>query len=93
MNNPLIQWFSLGGNQPLHLIQTEGEVIHNKTVHIALRLSHFEAFTDYLHGKKIPFSNGPGAPNTVSARVDGVRQIYLQDPDGYWIEINNATYK
>ena len=23
-------------------------------------------------------------------RSDGVRQIFIQDPDGYWIEVNDA---
>ena len=23
-------------------------------------------------------------------RADGVRQIYLQDPDGFWVEVNDA---
>jgi len=26
----------------------------------------------------------------VTNRVDGVHQIYLKDPDGYWLEINDA---
>jgi lactoylglutathione lyase len=24
-------------------------------------------------------------------RSDGVKQIFVQDPDGYWIEINDAA--
>jgi lactoylglutathione lyase len=27
---------------------------------------------------------------TITTRVDGVKQIYFKDPDGYWIEINDA---
>ena len=38
----------------------------------------------------VPYSNWPGAPATVSVRGDGIRQIYVQDPDGYWIEVNNV---
>jgi lactoylglutathione lyase len=34
--------------------------------------------------------NGDGKINT---RVDGVREIYLQDPDGSWIEVNDAKYE
>jgi lactoylglutathione lyase len=25
-------------------------------------------------------------------RVDGIKQIYLQDPDGYWIEVNDDKF-
>ncbi len=28
--------------------------------------------------------------NSITTRVDNVKQIWLQDPDGYWIEINDA---
>jgi lactoylglutathione lyase len=31
-----------------------------------------------------------GKKNAISSRVDGVKQIWFQDPDGYWIEINDA---
>jgi lactoylglutathione lyase len=26
------------------------------------------------------------------SRIDGVHQIWLQDPDGYWIEINDDQF-
>jgi lactoylglutathione lyase len=41
---------------------------------------------------KIPFSNVAGEMNTFTLRVDGVKQIYFQDPDNFWIEINNDKY-
>jgi len=25
-------------------------------------------------------------------RPDGVRQIYFQDPDGYWLEVNDSKF-
>ena len=37
---------------------------------------------------KIVYSDWPGKSNTVNVRPDGVKQIYLQDPDNYWIEVN-----
>ena len=33
----------------------------------------------------------PGNENTISARPDGFRQIYVRDPDGYLVEINDHT--
>ncbi|RYF13836.1 MAG: VOC family protein, partial [Flavobacteriales bacterium] len=26
----------------------------------------------------------------VTLRPDGIHQLYLQDPDGHWIEVNDA---
>ena len=30
-------------------------------------------------------------PNKDYIRNDGVLQVYFQDPDGYWIEVNNQV--
>jgi lactoylglutathione lyase len=38
----------------------------------------------------IPYEDVAGKPQTVQVRVDGVKQIYFKDPDGYWIEMNDA---
>ena len=37
--------------------------------------------------------NWRGRPchNSLHVRQDGIRQIYFQDPDGHWIEINDAA--
>jgi lactoylglutathione lyase len=49
-----------------------------------------EAFTVLLKKNKIGFEDVKGNKNVYSNRVDGVKQLWLQDPDGYWIEINDA---
>jgi len=28
----------------------------------------------------------------VQLRPDGIQQIYFQDPDGYWIEVNDDKF-
>jgi lactoylglutathione lyase len=47
-------------------------------------------FIKILKQGKIAFEDWQGKPNSVTLRVDGVKQIYFKDPDGYWIEINDA---
>ena len=44
----------------------------------------------FLKDNNIPFENGKGEKNTITNRPDGVKQIYFQDPDGYWIEVNDS---
>ena len=44
-----------------------------------------------LEAKKVPYSDWPGTPGKVNVRTDGILQIYLQDPDGYWIEVNSVA--
>ncbi len=87
-----IRWFSLGEGKELHLVSVLKEpVTINKAVHFALNTNNMEALVKNLTDKKVPYSDWPGKPNTVTLRADGVKQIYLQDPDGYWIEINDVS--
>lgn len=86
-----IRWMSLGEGKELHLISTVKEpVTINKAVHLALSTQLIGDFAKWLDENKIEFSDWPGKPHTVNVRADGVKQIYLQDPDGYWIEVNNG---
>ena len=45
-----------------------------------------------LDSNKIEYENWAGQKMQVTKRVDGVYQIYFKDPDGFWIEINDAKY-
>ena len=87
-----IRWFSLGEDKELHLISiVKGDVVINKAVHFALTTSTFDAFVDNLKHMNIAFSSWAGEENKITTRADGVRQVYVQDPDGYWIEVNSVA--
>jgi lactoylglutathione lyase len=43
-----------------------------------------------LDKNKIEYENWAGDKMAVTTRVDGVKQIYFKDLDGYWVEINDA---
>ncbi len=86
-----IRWFSLGEEKELHLVSILKEpVTINKAVHFALSTSNFDAFIDLLKAKNQTYSDWPGTSNKITIRTDGIKQIYFQDPDGYWIEVNNV---
>jgi catechol 2,3-dioxygenase-like lactoylglutathione lyase family enzyme len=86
-----IRWFSLGQGKELHLISiVKGPVSLNKAVHFALTTSDFDGFVERLRNRGIKFSNWNGDVGVITARADGILQIYLQDPDGYWIEVNST---
>ncbi len=91
-SDAVIRWFDLGNAQQLHLIKVEekARVKLHKAIHFSLRVADFEALLAYLSERQIPYSDWPGRPQAFSTRTDGVRQVYIQDPDGYWIEINDA---
>ena len=91
--NPSIRFFSAGGNKQLHVAQIENDGIKlNKAIHIAFAIQDFDAFLGFLREEGIEYGNFAGDSNEPQIRPDGVKQIYFQDPDGYWIEINNAEY-
>lgn len=88
---PYIRWFSLGNDTELHIVEDEThEIQTNVGVHLALKLADFDAFIDHLKSNDITPHNSKGKPNQITTRADGVRQVYFPDPDGYWIEVNEA---
>lgn len=85
------RWFTIDGISQLHLIRKDQvDKEKNKSVHLCLSTADLPAFINYLNKTEIPFWDWPGTLGAVSNREDGVRQIYLQDPEGNWVEINNA---
>ena len=74
-------WFKLGGHQELHLIgNRKKELIFSRRHHFALKVKSIKQAEDLLTKKGVEFS-GP------KPRPDGAMQIFLQDPDGYHIEL------
>lgn len=88
---PYIRWFSLGNDTELHIVEGEADDIQiNIGVHLALKLGDFDGFIDHLKSHRIKPHNSKGKPGKITTRADGVRQVYFPDPDGYWIEVNEA---
>lgn len=84
-------WFSIGTNAHLHIISGAKEkIFHNKNTHLCFTVPSVADFMEKLKKKNIEFENWAGDKNTHTNRIDGVKQIYFKDPDGYWIEINDA---
>ncbi|MGI9545238.1 MAG: VOC family protein [Cyclobacteriaceae bacterium] len=84
-------WFSMGGNSELHLISgLEKATERNKHNHLCFSVKSMEDMIKIIKERNIPYSDWPGKANTITIRPDGVKQLYFQDPDGYWIEVNDA---
>ena len=85
-------WFSVGSNSHLHIISgASAPLVHDKNNHLCFNVPSIEDFITRLTKAGIPYEDWLGKPQAVQLRVDGVKQIYFRDPDGYWIEVNNAT--
>lgn len=85
-------WYSMGfPGVSMHVIEGAGEKKeYYKNQHTCFSLESVEAFTKILQKNNIPFEDVGGKANAITTRIDGVKQIWLQDPDGYWIEVNDA---
>ena len=92
-NPPTIRWFKIHGNSHVHLIQKDFVPFEkNKSMHLCLATQDLDDVIAHLEKNNITYWDWPGKKNAVTTRTDGVRQIYIQDPDKYWIEINNAKH-
>lgn len=86
-------WFRIGEHSQLHVISgATATVTHDINSHLCFSVPSMDAFITRLQAHKIPFRSWQGVPNTPTIRVDGVKQIYFTDPDGYWVEINDDKY-
>ena len=89
-----MRWLSLGENMELHLISIgDKNIVIDTAIHFAFKTQNFDAFINRMDKIKIPYVDTDGKPHTFNVRADGVKQIYFQDPDGYWIEVNNIRQK
>lgn len=87
-------WFKIGNNLTLHLIQGKKEKIGQyRNTHTCYSVTDINSFIGHLTRSGITYEDVKGNPHSVTTRVDGVKQIYFKDPDGYWIEINNDKGK
>ena len=83
-------WFMIGDHSKLHVVQGAKEkIVHDINIHLAFSVKNLETFTNYLKTKNVKFGNWAGEYAKMEKRKDGVSQIYFQDPDGYWIEVND----
>lgn len=86
-------FLSVGNNLELHVGEVEGvEINPSNFNHFAISTNDLDAYLNYLNSKGVVhYSLGGAREKFIQKRADGVRQTFIQDPDGYWIEINDAN--
>jgi lactoylglutathione lyase len=89
---PNIRWFGIGGITSLHMTETDfGDTKVLKQTHFAVHVDDFDGFVADLRKRGIDFWSWGEKHGEVTGRPDGFKQIYVADPDGYWIEVNDHT--
>jgi len=83
-------WYSIAPNIAMHVIQSNCSTTKVIADHICFSVPSITNFVEMLKAKRITYCNWKQIPGQIEHRVDGVSQVYIQDPDGYWIEVNDA---
>ena len=83
-------WMKTSETSTLHIIKGANmPKEYFKNQHTCFSVSDFNGFIEKLNKANIQYENVSGKINAITTRVDGVHQIWLRDPDGYWLEIND----
>ena len=91
MGNASVRWLAIDAGHALHLLPGGEKAVRTIQTHLALAAADFDATVARLTAAGAAFGELPSRPGKVSQRRDGVRQSFVCDPDGYWVEINDAT--
>ncbi len=87
--NGVFQWFVVGAGTELHLIKGDCNGTRFYNDHMAFSVASLTGFMKHLDELKVKYASNSGE-GKMQTRPDGVHQIYLQDPDGNTIEVNDA---
>ncbi|NCT93267.1 MAG: VOC family protein [Chitinophagaceae bacterium] len=84
-------WFKIGPAMALHVIaDAPVKKEYYKNNHICFSVTNLNQFVQRLQSANIIYEDVTGKAAAITTRTDGVHQIWFRDPDGYWIEVNDA---
>ncbi len=90
MGGTHIRWFEYGGGQRFHMQAGDISRTHvEKNTHFAFSTDEFDGLLEALKERGYAWSDMKGTPGAVNVRPDGMRAVFLEDPNGYWIELND----
>jgi catechol 2,3-dioxygenase-like lactoylglutathione lyase family enzyme len=92
MGGTHIRWLEYASGQRFHLQAGDISAVHvEKQTHFAFSADDFEAALATLGAAGLAYGDFRGNPGAINVRPDGMRAVFLEDPNGYWIEINDAA--
>jgi catechol 2,3-dioxygenase-like lactoylglutathione lyase family enzyme len=91
MGGTHIRWFEFGNGQRFHMQQGDVSRVHvEKGTHFAFSVEDLDEVIAFFRERGLAFGDFKGAPGAINVRPDGMRAIFVEDPSGYWIEINDS---
>jgi lactoylglutathione lyase len=92
MGGTEICWFEIGSGQRFHIQAGDISRTHvEKRTHFALSTPDLDAALAHFDAIGVAYSNMQGEVGAVNVRPDGMRAVFIQDPNGYWFEINDFS--
>jgi lactoylglutathione lyase len=86
-------WFKITEHGQLHVVSgAKEDVPHNINIHLAFTVPSLPDFIKHLDALGVKYGDFAGTDKKIAVRPDKIEQIYLQDPDGYWIEVDNDRF-
>jgi lactoylglutathione lyase len=86
-------WVQIAEHSELHIVAGAKEDIpHEINIHLAFSVPSVEDFAKHLDEYHVKYGNWAATTKAPQVRPDGIKQIYFQDPDGYWIEIDDDKF-
>ena len=90
MGGPKVRWIEIGDGRRFHVQAGDISKVHvEKQTHFALSASDFDATLARFRRDGIAFADMAGTPGAINTRPDGMRAVFMRDPNGYWFEIND----
>ncbi|MBW6421205.1 VOC family protein [Rhizobium sp. XQZ8] len=90
VGKPTIRWFGIGDSQSIHLIEGDfGATFVTMSTHLCIAVTDLDEAIAHIGSTGTVYGNLAREPGKVHMRADGIRSVYLQDPDGYWIEVSD----
>ena len=85
-------WYRIGPHSQLHVVAGATQSAqHDIGQHVAFRVASLADFRKHLDQLQVKYRPYDGSTK-FTPRPDGVNQVYFQDPDGYWIEVNDDKF-
>ena len=86
-------WLKIADHAELHIVLGATNIMpHDINIHLAFSVPSVEDFAKHLDSMNIKYGDWSQKTKTPQVRPDGIKQIYFQDPDGYWIEVNDDKF-
>ncbi len=86
-------WLRAGEHSQIHIVLgAKEDSDHDINIHLAFSVASMDSFMKHLDSVQAVYGNWAKEVKKTQDRPDGVKQIYLKDPDGYWIEVNNDRF-